>query len=105
MGLLVHCSPNSPSVNSKQPDRLKKFSRLIAEVDGKFVRWDGFPADPLNTSRQVNTSKLCKDMLEAKDFNFYPEDLPATLKAFPAARLFRYNFTLIIDDKQPHILS
>jgi hypothetical protein len=83
---------------------LKKFSRLIAEVDGKFVRADGFSSDPLNTRHQVNTNKLCGDILEAKDFNFAPEDLPATLKAFPAAKLFRYTFTLTIDDKKQHVL-
>jgi hypothetical protein len=79
---------------------LKKFAWLIAEVDGKFVRLDGFPDDPLNTPRQVNTTKLCEDVFQAKNFNFYQDDWQATLKAFPTARLIRYHFTLTTDHKE-----
>lgn len=84
-------------------NEVKFFTRLIAEVDGQFVRFDGFPSDPLNTSRKVNTSKLCKDILEAKNFHIFPEDLAATLKAFPKARLLNCNFTVTIE-KQPYRL-
>lgn len=83
---------------------LNNFSWLVAEVDGQYVRSDGFADDPLNTPRRVNTSKLCKDILNAKNFYFYREDLPATIKAFPSLRLFIYNFTLTVDAKQPYIL-
>jgi hypothetical protein len=67
---------------------LKKFSWLIAEVDGKFVCSDGFIDDPLNTPRRVNTSKLCNNILETKNFYFYQEDIPATREAFPTAACF-----------------
>jgi hypothetical protein len=73
------------------------FSALIVEVDGKYVRLDGFIDDPLNTRRRINISKLCKNILEAKNFSLFQEDLPVTFKAFPTARLLCYMFTLTID--------
>ena len=73
------------------------FSALIVEVDGKYVRLDGFIDDPLNTRRRINISKLCNNILEAKNFSVYQEDLPVTFEAFPAARLLCYVFTLTID--------
>jgi hypothetical protein len=79
-----------------------KFSKLIVETDGKFVRSDGFPSDPLNTKRVINTSKLCKDILEAKDFYKFPEDLRETLKAFPNAKKFNCNFDLTYDKHEKH---
>src|SRR3954464_10845598 len=32
MGLMVHCSPNSPSVNSKQPQRNPHASKLLSQI-------------------------------------------------------------------------
>jgi len=82
---------------------IKKVSKLVLEVDGKFVRSDGFPSDPLNTRRTVNTSKLCDDILEAKNFDFFREDLPVTMKAFPNARIFRYNLGIAFDRQETRV--
>ena len=71
----------------------KKFSRLIAEVDGEFVLADTPKTAPMNTKRNINTTKLCENVREAKDFYFFQEDLPATFKAFPNVRLYIYQFT------------
>lgn len=79
---------------------LWKFQRLIAEVDGQYVRADGFRDDPLNTPRQVNTTKLTRDILDAKNFNFFKEDIAATQKAWPSARFFQYSFKLTADHKE-----
>src|ERR1035438_3268037 len=69
-------------MNVRIPDHMKgaikKLSKLLMVVDERFVRLDGFPSDPLNTKRVINTSILCDDVLEAKDFNFYPEDIERT---------------------------
>jgi hypothetical protein len=81
---------------------LKKFSRLIAEVNGKFVRSDGFVSNPLNTKRRVNTNKLCDDILDAKNFYFFQEDISTTKQAFPNVRFFHYDFTLTTDNRQEH---
>jgi len=61
----------------------KLCSKLVVVVGTKYVRMDGFPSDSLNTKRTVNTSKFTKDILEAKNFNYFPEDLQPTLKAIP----------------------
>ena len=74
---------------------VKNFSKLVMVVDEKFVRLDGFPSDPLNAKRVINTSILCEDILEAKNFNFYPEDIESTKKAFPKGRLFNYTLEVI----------
>jgi hypothetical protein len=76
---------------------IHKFSLLIVEVDGKYVRSDGFASDPLNSPRKVNTSKLTRDILKAKNFYKFPEDLQTTLKAFPNAKKFNYNFEMSYD--------
>jgi len=73
------------------------------EVDGKFVRSDGFPTDPLNAKRVINVSKLCDDVLEAKNFNFFPEDIQSTKNAFPKGSFFDFNFEMIYDKEPRHI--
>lgn len=73
---------------------IKKVTWLIMEVDGRYVRADGFPTDPLNAKRIVNTSKLTNDILEAKNFYFFQEDISATLAAFPTARKLVCNFDI-----------
>jgi hypothetical protein len=73
---------------------IKKFSRKVIEVNGEFVRSDGFTDAPLNVKRVINTSKLTKDILEAKNFNFFPEDTAPTMQAFPKANLNNYQFEM-----------
>jgi hypothetical protein len=79
---------------------IKKFSKLFVEVDGKFVRSDGFVEDPLNSKRTVNTTKLTSEIFEAKNFYFFQEDIPAIMKAFPNAKLFIYNFEMVYDKQE-----
>lgn len=58
-------------------------SKLVVVIGRKYIRMDGFPSDSPNSKRLINTSKLTKDILEAKNFNSFPEDLQPTLDTNP----------------------
>ena len=75
---------------------------MVVEVDGQYVRLDGFSSDSQNTKRIINKSKLTAEILEAKNFAKFPEDLQETLKAFPKAQVFTYNLTLRVEEKRKH---
>ena len=72
---------------------IKKYSKSIAELDGRFVCSDGSKSAPLNSKRTVNTSKLTQDIKQAKDFSFFSEDVGLTRQRNPDVLFYTYNFT------------
>jgi len=73
---------------------LEKYQRLIAEVDGQFIRSDQSPLEPLNKKRVVNTTILTQKLVEAKDFYFFQEDVLSTKRAIPHVVFFDYYITV-----------
>jgi hypothetical protein len=73
-----------------------KYSKLIGEVNGKFIRSDGSAFAPLNSKRTVNTSELTDDLKEAKNFApFQIEgDVELTKRKNPDVVFYIYHFTV-----------
>lgn len=77
----------------------RKFSLRVAEVDGKYLRLDGFGDEPMNFKRSINITKFCTEIHLAKNFFKYPEDIAPTKQALPNAKFYDCNITLVIDSK------
>ena len=71
--------------------------KTVAKLNGEYIHKDGKPSDPLNKKRTVNTVLFTTDLLEAKDFNVFPEDIPTTQAANSQIRFYIANFTTIGD--------
>ena len=84
---------------------LTKFSMLVAETDGSFICADGTPT-VVGPVRKA--AKLTNNILEAKNFFDFPDDIPATMQTFPNACLFNYELRLVgvsewvVEDKRAY---
>jgi hypothetical protein len=70
-------------------------SKTVAVINGKFICVDTLPGAPLNANRTVNTDKLTSNIMEAKDFNNFPQEIAPLLQSNPNVKMYEYQFEIL----------